>query len=71
MIAHEAIGVTQHVAARDGARQDDQKARPILVILEDRPAVITPRGDVIDTARELEPERSGHAPKLPLRLPGT
>jgi hypothetical protein len=68
VIAHEAIGVTQDVIAGDGGCQHVQEARAVIVIFEDRVPVVPTRGDVVDPAGKLEPERPGHASTLPLRL---
>jgi hypothetical protein len=60
VIAHEAIGVTEHAIAGDGARQYDQKSRTVVIVFEDRAPGVPTRRDVVDPARNLEPERSGH-----------
>lgn len=57
----------EHVLASDDRRQHDEEARAVVIVFEDRPPVIAPRGDVVDPAGELESERPGHAPTLPLR----
>jgi hypothetical protein len=60
VIAHEAIGVTQHTVAGDGGCQNDQESRAVIIIFENRAPGIPTRSDVIDPAGKLEPERPGH-----------
>jgi hypothetical protein len=67
VIAHEAIGVTEHVIAGDGGCQNNQEARAIVIIFEDRAPVIPTRGHVVDATGKLKPERPGHASTVPLR----
>ena len=69
VIAHQAVGVATHAIARDHRGQDDQEERAVCIVLEDGLPVIAPRGDVIDTTGERQPERSRHSATLPPRPP--
>lgn len=60
VIAHEAIGVTEHAIAGDSGCQHDEEPRAVIIVFEDRAPSIPTRSNVVDSAGKLEPERPGH-----------
>ena len=66
VVAHQAIGQGFSIEARQRLRHDLQQSVPVIVIDEDRLAPVTAGSDVIDSAREFDAQRTGHAATLRL-----
>ena len=64
VIAHQAIGQGLGIETRQRLGYDLQQSVPVLVIDEDWLAPVTAGSDVIDSTREFDTQRTGHAGTL-------
>jgi len=54
VVAHQAVGVTHPVEAFHDLGEGSEERLPVLVIFEYRALAITPRGDMVEGAGELD-----------------
>ena len=67
VIAHQTVGITAGVEALEAVGEDFEQLGPIIVVLKDRLAPITARGQVIQSAGKFETQRASPAGRLSRR----
>jgi len=60
MVVHETVGMTEPVVLPDSGGEDCKELLPISIIHEDFPPCISTGGDMIDSTRVFNSERTGY-----------
>jgi hypothetical protein len=60
MVAHQAIGQCTGIEAVKGRSDHVQKCLPVLVVIEDRLAPVTTRGNVVNRSGKFDAQGAGH-----------